>query len=468
MRRLALLLLSLLCPFAAFAADSLALAQRLAQEGLPRLALARIERDQPQATDAPHWLEWESLRLTVLSQTGQSAELLRRVARLPTGLPEGFVQKAHGHAAWAWLEQGQGAAARDHLARLLWGHALSAADQQWARRLVIRSWLADHRPDEAYRAMLRFQQDFAPLGREVASEFVRGLLAEGRAAEALTWLDQLEPRGALATATTLQAGLFAPEAAIDAARAALARQPAAVDWLRVLADAAQRAGQPALSIDALERWLAAGFAEAAGPLWQAYLTLGEAMGNRAQVLLGDDASWLAMAAGLAPTEALEARAVWAYLSQTGREAAAREQARARLFAALVGAGRTEAAVRLVQAAPWGGPAAGEGLRVAEQAIAFVPDAQRRELLLALARLAAGDGRRELAADYAVQAVLESDMGAPDRLATQALRTAVDYLGRAGLDDEALALHQRVVGERQPAARAGSKPAAQAGKPRRRP
>lgn len=466
MRRVLLLLFLLPLPAPA---DSLAVAHRLHQNGLPHLALARVVRDQPSSPADPRWLEWESLRLTLLSRTGRPAQLIERVAALPADLPPEFMQKAHGHAAWAHLERGEGAAARAHLARLLWRFPLSTEDQKWARRLVIRSWLADHRPDEAYRAMLRYQQDFAPLGREVAAEFVQGLLEEGRPTEALTWLAELEPGGAPATRLALEAGLTSPEAALEAAQAALTAQPGDLRWITVLARAAERAGRPLLRIEALERLVAAGGEDAVSALWQAWLAQGESTGNRAQLLQGDDAAWLAVAEGLGPAT-VEARAVWAYLARKGREGATRERARAWLLASLVLAGREEAAVRVLEAAPWAEakPAVEEGLRLAEAASGLLPEGERRRGLLAAARHAQRQGRFDLAADYAVQAVLASDVRMPDLVATRALTAAVELLEQAGLKEEALAFHRHVVGQRAPASRppapAGKVPRERGGKP----
>ena len=191
--RVLVLILAFLVSTGAQGADSLALAQTLYQNGTPNLALARVVRDQPASPDAPHWVEWESLRLSLLSELGRPADLLERVKQMPAKLPAEFRQKVYGHAAWACLEQGDGASARSYLARLLWRFPLAPADQQRARRLVIRSYLVEHKPDEAYRAMLRYQQDFAPLSKDVATEFAQGLLSEGRATDAMTWLADLDP-----------------------------------------------------------------------------------------------------------------------------------------------------------------------------------------------------------------------------------------------------------------------------------
>jgi hypothetical protein len=448
MWRLGLLLF--LLPLAA-AADSLTTARTFLELGLPRLALSRVERDQPANPKAPDWLEWESLRLTLLAQIQAPDRLLARVKALPAELPADFRQKVLGHAAWAHLERGEGAAARAELARLLWTFPLSSENHRWARRLVIRSWLADHRPEEAYRAMLRYQQDFAPLEREVATEFVRGLLAEGRAADALTWLNQLDSASAVAVWARLEAGLMAPEEAAARAGTELARVPQAADWVRVLAVAAAKMGDPLLALDALEREAAAGEKDRLAELWRSYGALGEATGNRAQLLQGEDEAWLALAAGLAATEPLRARAVYGTLAQKGSQAQTRQTARRRLFVLLAQGGRGELAARLLKASPWGeAPVSPEaGLRFAIEAAEALPPSARPAVLLAAARYGELEGRPELAADAAVQAVLATDLRNPDLAASETLKRALAYLERAGLGLEAAALHRYALAQRAP-------------------
>lgn len=460
--RALLLTLSLLLSAAAYGADSFTLAQQLFQNGAPNLALARVVRDQPPAADAPGWFEWESLRLTLLSQLGRPGELLERVKAVPANAPKDFLQKVYGHAAWAHLERGDGVAARTYLARLLWGFALAPADYQWARRLVIRSYLVEHKSDEAYRAMLRYQQDFAPLSKDVAGEFAHGLLSEGHATEAMTWLVDLDPSSPTALRLQLKAGLLAPEAAIAQAQSALKAQPGSADYAGLMAEAAAMSGNARLRIEALERMLAAEEkpgSDRAAELWRAYVAQGEAAGNRAQLLQGDDASWLAVAAGLASADPRESRASYAYLVGRGASQDTRDLALAKLFAALVADRLETAAVRLFAAAPWGGEKASIDVieRVVRRAREGASADETRNLLMAAGRFAAEQGHFGVAADYYVQTVLASDMREPDLLATQALKSAIDNLERAGFKEDAAAFYRRMVGQREPV----KKPAAAA-------
>jgi hypothetical protein len=460
-------LLLLFLSTAAAASDSLTTARQFLELGLPRLALARVARDAPASPSAPNWFEWESLRLSALSRANEPAALLERVARLPADLPLEFRQQVLGHAAWAYLELGDGRAARERLARLLWDHPPSSLDHRFARRLVIRAWLAEKRPEEAYRAMLRYQQDFAPLPRETAAEFVRGLLAAGRAADALTFANALEPGGALATLLALKAGLVAPASALGQARALLAREPGERDALWLAAEAAQAAQDAKGRLDALEAQVNAGASDQLPVLWQAYVSLAEATGNNAQLLQNDDASWLAMGSGLATTDALLARAVHAHLARSGQEVATRRTALARLVASLLASGREETALRLVAAAPFADKPLDldKALAIFSDAAEALPEGERRLAWLAAARYAAARGRFDLAADHAMRAVLASGNQPFDVTGTQALKLAVDALEQAGWREDAQSFRQRMLAARAPAPKPVAKPATRARKPR---
>jgi hypothetical protein len=257
-----------------------------------------------------------------------------------------------------------------------------------------------------------------------------------------------------------------PDAAIVQARAALKTQPASVEYARIIADAAELSKDTRLRTEALEQLLASEgtLGDPAAQLWGAYVAQAEAAGNRAQLLRGDDGSWLAMAAGLSASDPLEGRAVYAYLVERGASAEARELALSKLFAALVAGQLETTAVRLFAAAPWGGEKRSLATvnRVVQRATEGVPPAETRGLMIAAGRYAESADRFDVAADYYVQAVLASDMRAPDLVATQALKGAIDSMERAGFKEDAAAFYRRMVALREPAKKVAS-PKAKKGK-----
>lgn len=445
---LTLLLLSL-----SASADSLQTALQLYQAGSPRLAMARVARDQPPQSERAAWYDWESLRLTLLSETLQAREILVRFKLYPHNAPADFQQKALGHKVWAQLELQQNVAARAALARLIWQFDLNPADLKWAQRLVIRAYLQDHKATEAYRAMLRYQQDYQPLPKEVSAEFVQGLMLEGLVTEATTWIGELDPTSPTLLALQMQAGLMAPEAALLRARAAGGTQQPAAAYAAIVADAAALLKDDRQQIDALEQWLHLMQLEAPAAgrlqqLWQAYQREAERLGNRAQLLRGDDTAWLALA-NSSGGDHLAARALYAYIAQQGAEIEVREGARARLYAALVAAQLDGAAVRILDAAPWGGDRLTDAdlQRMLAQLAQGMPQPAMRSFYFTAGRLQEARKNAAGAADYFAQVVLSSDMREPDVLALQALQRARNNLVLAGFADDAEMFYRRAIAQK---------------------
>ena len=451
----------------ALAADSLQTALQLYQAGSPRLALARVVRDQPQQIDPvgqTSWYEWESLRLTLLSETRQAEEILARAKLYPSTAARDFQQKALGHKVWAQLELKQSVMARAALARLIWQFDLNAADQKWARRLVIRSYLLDHKPDEAYRAMLRYQQDFQPLPKEVLAEFVHGLLAEEYISEAVTWLTELDAASPALLALQTKAGLIAPNVALVQARTAQQKKQNAAAYAPIVVEAAKLMKDERQQIDALEQWLniaefgaeTPDFAKPSQQLWQVYQREAERLGNQAQVLRGDDSAWLSLASRLSSDGSTEdrlgARAIYAYIAQHGGDLAQRETAQGQLYAALVTAQLTGAAVRLFAAAPWRGDrmSDAEFERILAQLTVGMPDVATRKFYFTAARLQEVRKNPLAAADYFAQTVLKSDLRQPDDLAREALQRARSNLEQAGYKEDAEVFYRRVMAQQAPA------------------
>ena len=449
------ILFLLLLSVSAFAADSFQTALQLYQNGSPRLALARVMRDQPPQSDQAAWYNWESLRLSVLYETQQADEILVRAKLYPNNAPRDFLQKALGHNGLALLELKQNVTARSVLARLIWQFDLNPADQKWARRLVIRSYLLDHKPDEAYRAMLRFQQDFQPLPKVVSAEFVQGLLSENHVTEATTWLAQLDPASPTLLALQMKSGLIAPELALLQARTAWQQNKNTTDNAAIVAGAAALLKDDRQQIDALEQWLnmaetTPASASQIQPLWQAYQREAERLGNQAQVLHGDDVTWLALAARTG-ADRLGARALYAYIAQQGANIEMRETAQAQLYAALVSVQLQGAAVWIFNAAPWSAQRLSdtEIERLLLQSTSGATDAATRPLYFTAGRLQEIRKNALLAADYFAQTVLKGDLRNPDALALLALQRVRNNLEQADYKEDAELFYRRVTAQIAP-------------------
>jgi hypothetical protein len=341
------LVLFLLAGLLARGVLALELARELSAAGAPQLALVRVEQFQPRDFTAPRWAEWEALRLGLLVELGRHREALERARALPADLPQPLLRQCLLAAARAAVAAGRGAEARAYAARLLWQLGPTPEEARAARLLVIESYLAEEQGEAALRAMLRFDQDHAPLERALAARFVEGLLALGMPAQAVNWLARLDETSSLKLLLRLRSGLAAPAEALAQARAALAKGGEAGHW-RVVAEATRSLGEPLPALEALERSLDAARAgeTAARELWEAYLAAAREAGNRHQLLVGEDANWADFAARRLADSPVLARALFAHLARHGASRAARQGAELQLVLSLHQSGLDRAALRL--------------------------------------------------------------------------------------------------------------------------
>lgn len=342
---------------AASAPDGLEAMRDLAGAGAIQLALRRIDTLQPSDTAAPQWIDWQRLRLKLLAESDRHEELLQQTSRLPNHLAGSVRAEFHVRAAQSALVLGRYSTARDHAGRALWAEGLDAAHVRQIRFLVIRSYVFEGKADEAYRSMLRFQQDYRPLDVPTATIFVDALIDLGLVKEAVNWLGQIEEGGATKLRLRLHTGLVSPNEAIAQARAALARKDDGV-WWRVVRDGATRMQSGATLIEAQERLLnyKEAPAAAAAALWVAYADYARLNANTHQLLAGDEASWLDFALRRNAAEPVVARAYLGYLSRHAGVEAVRRRAQDEFAAAFAAAGLSRTAVRIFDA--WPGSASG--------------------------------------------------------------------------------------------------------------
>lgn len=315
-------------------AAALETTRQLIQNGAPRLALDRVQQLQPRDPKDPRWPEWETLRFSLLATLGRDEEVLARAAALPPALPERELREALTMAVRAAVAAGRGPLARRYAARALWELNAGADETRVLRLAVIESYVAERDGDAAFRAMLRFQQDYQPLDRGVAARFVEALLDLGMEHEAVNWLASLDDAGAAKLLLRLRANLVSAESALAEARTRLAKGADAGYW-RVIAEAGARQGTRALQIEATERQLqlaqpGARTAVLAAALWQLYVAGAQETANRNQLLGGDDAAWSDFAARRLGTDPFLARAYFAYLAQRGQTPATRRYAQLQL------------------------------------------------------------------------------------------------------------------------------------------
>lgn len=418
--------------------DGIEAARSLAQAGAVQLALRRIDAQQPQDAAVPGWVEWERLRLSLLSGIGRNEEVLQRTGALPSQLPVAARAGLHVMAAHAALALGQPALAREHAGRALWVARPDADMLRGLRLLVIRSYVRDASPkgtsfgarsDDAYRSMLRFEQDYRPLDLATATVFVDALLDLKMAREAVVWLNLLDERGPAKLRLRLHTGVVTPQDAVTQARAALGRSedPA---WWRILLEAADRQNNGALRVTAMEQLLETKAVIAESPdtdavrLWETYTSHARAAANSHQLLAGDDASWLEFASRRRAVEPAEARAYLAYLARYAHDPKVQQNAQVQLATDFAAAKLPRAGLRVFGAWP------------AEAGALTTPT---RQTLGALA---------ETAGDFAQALQYWQGLPAPDNMPAAVWRLRLSALAlRAGRADAAAAIAQPLATER---------------------
>ncbi|TNF89385.1 MAG: hypothetical protein EP300_05600 [Gammaproteobacteria bacterium] len=321
-----LLILALACaPLAAN--ERLNLLKNISAAGAPNLTLKMLDQAQPKVDeDLYEWILWEQERLAILTQWQQWDELLVRIEALPADIPQQFKRQAATYQARAFLELGQNLTAREILRRQLWQtNARESAEYETWRRQVIESYLGDGRIEDARVAMLRFDQDFDADDLEWLLLRARVSIESGRDEQALLLLKDNKTWQARLTSAYASFRLGRVDKSelwqqikkrsqaegIDAGERAtlwalayhVAQQMAPVDRVVALELLFRGAVQSPLQLFQLPVDL----------LWQAYLEYAELVGNRSELLLGDDEKWLELANNASKITPVKSRSLYAML-----------------------------------------------------------------------------------------------------------------------------------------------------------
>ncbi len=324
-------------PVAAEDAEAL---RDLARAGAPGLALARLEA-LPPAADPLAREALRRLRVELLAKNGDWAGLVEWVDN--AGIADPWFREQQLRALLR-LHRPEAALAR--LRDWIWSG--EGGLDRW-RRWVVRAYLALDRPRDAYAALIRLRQDGA-LEKGDRELEARVLLAADRPAQALSVLADMDGPGvglmrarARLAAGEAEAAAIAEQAASRAARDDLDAERR-LGWWRLAAEAHARAGSARGEIRALERalaleaehaWLRPRPGRDAPRLWRAYLDTGRALGNRINLLVGDDDRWFSEALAREESAGIEARSLYAFLAVNGQDARAREKGHEALARSLV-------------------------------------------------------------------------------------------------------------------------------------
>lgn len=309
----------------------LAESAQLAAAGATELALEILGDTQPDyATDADAWRKHRAARIEILRRGERWQDLVAHLRGLSEDIALADRRWISTELAKALLMVGDGAQALAVLRELIWSQQPKSDEELklW-RRLAIRAWETVDRLDAARITIQRYQQDYADDTRDWQMERARLALRVMAPEEAAALLQGLQ--GTDAEILTLIAGLWsgslAPAKVVDRAVKLGVSKDVAPAFRReawaVAAEAAHMLNSREARIAALERGLVIDAAADAAPivpvradeLWDAYLELGQQLGNQLQLIVGDDEAWFAAASNRYDEQPIHARALFAVVAE---------------------------------------------------------------------------------------------------------------------------------------------------------
>ena len=307
--------------------ERLDLLKNISAAGAPALTLEMLDQAQPKVDENLYeWILWEQERLSILAEWQQWDQMLIRLEDLPQDIPEQFKQQTATYEARALLELGQTVAARQILRGQLWQVAAgNSGEYETWRQLVIKSYLADGRIEDARVAMLRFDQDFDSQDLDWLLLRARVLIESERYEQAINMLRGQDAWQAKVT------GLYASyrlklvdhtevwrQVEKRGKREDLSADEQASIW--ALGYYAAREMSPVERVVALESLSRSGvksslelFQLPVDLLWDAYLDYAELVGNRSELLLGDDEAWYELGIKNSKSTPVKARSLFAML-----------------------------------------------------------------------------------------------------------------------------------------------------------
>ncbi len=339
---ISLFLFCLILPLKLTANQQLDSLKHISAAGAPFLTLKMLDQAQPGIDeDLYEWILWEQERYSILSQWQQWDELLIRIEGLPNDLPEQFLQQAGTYQIKAYIALEQNRTARKLLREQLWkADAASSSEYKKWRQLVIETYLNEQRIDDARVSMLRFQQDFGLENRDWIMLRARVLMQAERFEETINLLSKrldwqslfmkllAEYRNNQHDAQTIW---DLAKKRIDSIKDD-AEQLAS--YWSIAAIAAQ-AISPKNEVLALEARLSINASDNinlykidADQLWEAYFRYAQLVGNRSELLVGDDQSWLDLAENAKQITPVKARSLLAYLMTDSTQVDIQQQAAA--------------------------------------------------------------------------------------------------------------------------------------------
>ncbi|MBL4763070.1 MAG: tetratricopeptide repeat protein [Gammaproteobacteria bacterium] len=342
-----LLLFSLVTSGVAFSIELNQIA-KLAKGGAPELAISLLDQSQPSVEkDFVAWVQWEQQRAAIYTQWKEWDKLLLRLENLPENLPPFFVNWVIESQALAYLKLDQPNLALQRLRQLLWQEDTSGIYRNFPRwrRQLIEVYLELGFYDDSRRAIVRFSHDYPDRSQQVDLLKAKVLLESkryGEVAELLSGSEEIDE-----ILIRLYAELSGKAANLNAVITRIKKQLgekglSAADktrFLWLLSLALERGGSEAAELIAMEQSIRllspvqmrpSLLRPSADKIWRNYVRLGNELGNRAELLTGDDEAWFALAKKVEAKSLVSARSLYAVLAQNARNKSMRSRAAIRL------------------------------------------------------------------------------------------------------------------------------------------
>lgn len=344
--------------------SSLEQMDELATLGMPALALHLLSKEQKRLSlYSPQWYSFERKRIVLLSAVENWQAIIDRTdkvlkeAKPGKQINEQISQWFMSQKIIALLQLRQPEKALSETRKLLWStnkiNAASSPIALW-RRLVIRAYLLMHADDDAQTALQRYQQDYSQNHNNLNEDWrmlqARTMLRTHRPEEVIMLLADTESEigqalrlVAAVRARPDYASLYVKEAETAMAGSKLSRAEL-WSYRYVLYEAALQQKNLLKTSKALQDLLALGnpysalgeeFYVSGDELWQLYEDIGNSIGNRSNLLLGNDIAWYNKANKLQENKPVEALGLYSVLAFNAHDKTKQEMAHKEIVGLLV-------------------------------------------------------------------------------------------------------------------------------------
>jgi hypothetical protein len=289
--------------------EKLTILKRISASGAPDLTIRLLDQAQPQIdADLYGWIAWEQERLAILSNWQEWDQLLVRIEKLPDDLPNLFKEQIVSYKVKAYLKTAQPSQARELLRQQLWRvESAQLSQYQIWRRLIIQTYLQENRINDARISMLRFNQDYDHKDQDWMMLQSEVLMRSERYEQVIQLLSEANYWQAEVISLLAQLRIGQLDHDDIRSRVSIVESDKDQDFdklitYRVLGYYASQRMSVVDQVVALEQIFHSDvssslnlFKLTADKLWRAYAEYGRLVGNRAELLVGDDQQWLDLA-----------------------------------------------------------------------------------------------------------------------------------------------------------------------------